>query len=183
MARIQAIDPRQAQGKTKALLDGVQKKLGVTPNLIRTLAVAPAALEGYLGFSQALAGGRLSARLREQIALAVAGANACEYCASAHSAIGKSLGLDEAERTANLEAKSQDVKVTATLQFARHVVAERGWASDEALQRVREAGYGEDEIVEIIANVALNLFTNYFNHIAATEVDFPVVEVNPALAA
>lgn len=183
MIRIQPIDPKDAQGKTKVLLDGVKKKLGVTPNLIRTLAVAPAALEAYLGFGQALAGGHLSARLREQIALTVAGANACQYCASAHTAIGKSLGLDATELAANLEAASRDTKVRAALEFARSVVTERGWVSDEAVQQVRDAGYTDGEIVEIIANVAVNLFTNYFNHIAGTEVDFPVVELGRRQAA
>ena len=183
MARIQPIDPAQAQGKSKVLLDGVQKKLGITPNLIRTLAVAPTALESYLGFSQALAGGRLSARLREQIALAVAGANACEYCASAHTAIGKSLGLEDVELAANLKASSRDAKVQAALKFARAVVAERGLVNDDSLRQIREAGYTDAEIVEIVANVAVNLFTNYVNHVADTEVDFPVIEVNRPLAA
>jgi uncharacterized peroxidase-related enzyme len=183
MARIQPISSDQAQGKAKVLLDGVEKKLGGVPNLIRTLAVAAPALEGYLNFSQALAGGNLNARLREQIAIAVGAANACEYCASAHTAIGKSLGLKETELTANLDASSQDSKVQVALEFARDVVAKRGWVNDQEVQRVRDAGYSESEIVEIIAHVALNLFTNYFNHIAGTEVDFPVVRLDRAKAA
>ena len=69
------------------------------------------------------------------------------------------------------------------MEFARSVVIERGWVNDEALQRVRDAGYSEGEIVEIIANVSLNLLTNYINHVAGTEVDFPVVEVNAKKAA
>lgn len=183
MTRINPVDPKQAQGKAQALLDGVQKKLGMTPNLLRTLAVAPAGLEAYLNFSQALAGGSLSARLREQIALTVAGANSCRYCASAHTAIGRSVGLDDGELATALEADSRDAKVKAALEFARSVVIERGWVNDEALQRVRDAGYSDGEIVEIIANVSLNLLTNYINHVAGTEVDFPVVEVNATKAA
>ena len=183
MSRIRPIDPNQAQGKAKVLLDGIQKKLGATPNLMRALAAAPAALEGYLNFSQALASGSLSARLREQIALTVAAANACQYCASAHTFIGKSLGLDDTELAANLEASSRDPKVKVALEFARSIVFKRGWVDDTEIQRVRDAGYADGAITEIIANVALNLFTNYFNHIAQTEVDFPSVDVGQPKAA
>ena len=181
--RITPVDPNQAQGKTKVLLDTVQKKLGATPNLIRTLAVAPAALEGYLNFSQGLAGGSLTARLREQIALTLAGANTCQYCASAHTFIGKSLGLDDNELAANLEASSSDPKVEAALIFVCSIVSKRGWVDDTEVRRVRDAGYSDGEITEIIANVALNIFTNYFNHIARTELDFPPVDVGQPKAA
>ncbi|MBI1786467.1 MAG: carboxymuconolactone decarboxylase family protein [Acidobacteria bacterium] len=177
MQRITAIDPAEATGKAKQLLDGVQAKLGMTPNLMKTLANAPAALEAYLNFGAALGTGRLDAKLREQIALTVAQANACEYCLSAHSAIGKMVGLKPEEIAASREAHSQDAKREAGLQFARAVVEERGEVADAALARVRAAGYTDGEITEIVANVAVNLFTNYFNHVARTGVDFPRVEV------
>ena len=177
MARINPIDLNQAEGKAKILLDGVQKSLGMAPNLMRTLAHSPAALEAYLGFQKALGGGSLSASLREQIALAVSGANGCDYCAAAHTAVGKILGVDESELTASLRAASRDPKLQAALQFARTIVEKRGWVSDDDLAQVREAGYGDGELAEIIATVAATTFSNYFNHIAETEVDFPSVAV------
>ncbi len=177
MQRIAAMNPAEATGKAKQLLDGVQAKIGMTPNLMKTLAAAPAALEGYLNLNAALGSGGLDAKLREQIALTVAQANACEYCLSAHSAIGKMVGLQAEEIAASREARSADAKREAGLQFAQAIVVERGGVSDDTLARVRAAGYTDGEITEIVANVALNIFTNYFNHVAQTDVDFPRVNI------
>lgn len=175
MTRMTAINPDEATGKAKQLLDGVQQKLGITPNLMRTFANSPAVLKAYLNFSGALGEGLLNAKLREQIALTVAEANSCEYCLSAHTAIGKMVGLNEGDLTTARQAKASDAKTEAALQFAREIVVKRGEVSDADLETVKTAGYGEGEIAEIIAGVALNIFTNYFNHIAQTEVDFPPV--------
>jgi AhpD family alkylhydroperoxidase len=166
MPRLNPIDPAKAEGKAKTLLDGVHKALGMTPNLPRTLGR-----------------GRLGAKLREAIALTVAGANACEYCASAHTAIGKRLGVDAAELARNLEGRSGDPTADAALRFARAIVVKQGWVSDEDLREVREAGYGDGEIAEIVANVALHIFANYFDHVARPEVDFPRVAVARRAAA
>lgn len=177
MARIQPVNHEAAEGKTKELLDAVQAKMGGVPNLLSTLAQGPAALESYLSLSGALAGSTLSAGLREQIALAVAGANNCAYCASAHTFLAKNAGVNEAERETNLRGESADPKTQAALTFARRVVAERGWIDDSALAEVRDAGFADGEVLEIVATVVLNIFTNYVNHIAETEIDFPVVAV------
>lgn len=183
MARITPIDPHVAAGGTKSLLEGVRKALGTVPNLMSTMAHSPATLQAYLGFGQALGGGELGGRLREQIALAVAGANACEYCASAHTQLGKGQGVDERELAANLGAGSSDVRTDAALKFARAVVVKRGFVSDEDVEAVRAAGFGDGEIVEIVGVVAINVFTNYFNHVAQTENDFPRVEVGDLVTA
>ncbi len=180
MPRLNAIDPQEATGKAKELLDGVKAKIGKAPNLIRTFANSPAALEAYLNFSGALGGGVLSAKLREQIALTVADANACEYCLSAHTAIGKMVGLDENELAASRHAGSSDPKTDAALKFAHQLVVKRGELLDSEIAAVRAAGYNDGEITEIIANVALNIFTNYFNHVAQTVVDFPKVNLAAA---
>jgi len=174
MSRMNPVDREQADGKAHELLEAVQQKLGMTPNLMKTMANAPATLDAYLAFSGALAKGTLSAKLREQIALVVGEANACGYCLAAHSTIGGALGLSAEEMRDNRAGTSSDPKTEAALQFAREVVTERGVVSDHALGAVRGAEFSEGEITEIIANVALNLFTNYFNHIAETEIDFPV---------
>jgi uncharacterized peroxidase-related enzyme len=177
MSRIQPIQTAEATGKAKQLLEGVQAKIGMTPNLMKTMAQSPAVLEAYLGFSGTLSGGALSAKLREQIAIAVAQANSCEYCLSAHTTIGKMVGLKPEELSASRHAQASATKDDAALKFAQVLVVNRGLVSDSALQTVRQAGFTEGEITEIVANVALNLFTNYFNHVAQTEVDFPVVKV------
>ncbi|MFQ5984521.1 MAG: carboxymuconolactone decarboxylase family protein [Alphaproteobacteria bacterium] len=182
MPRLNPIDPNQAEGKAKTLLDGVQKALGMTPNLMRTMAASPAVLGAYLGFIQALSGTSLSGKLREVIALTVAGANDCQYCIAAHTALGKMLGVDDAELTKNREGRSGDPKVEAALQFARAIVEERGWVSDEDVARVRDAGYSDGEIVEIVATVGLNIFSNYFDHVAQTDIDFPVVKAGEPAA-
>ena len=178
MQRIPAIDPTQATGKGKQLLDGVQAKLGFTPNLMKTLATAPVTLEAYLNFSVTLGAGVLDAKFREQIALAVAQANSCEYCLSAHSAIGKMVGLKPEEIESSRESRSTDAKRDAGLKFAQLIVVQRGELSDSAVENVRRAGYSDGEITEIVANVAINIFTNYFNHVARTDVDFPNVGVS-----
>ena len=175
MPRIQALNPDTATGSAKVLLDGVQAKLGFTPNLMKTMANSPAVLKAYLGFSSALATGALSDKLREQIALTVAQTNECDYCLAAHSAIGKTVGLNDETINDSRQALSPDSKDAAALQFARKLVTERGWVNDEDLSRLRQVGFGDREISEIVANVAFNLFSNYFNHVAETEVDFPSV--------
>jgi uncharacterized peroxidase-related enzyme len=175
MPRLQAINPETASGKAKKLLDKVQAKLGMTPNILRTMANSPAVLEAYLGFSTALKGGLLPAKLREQIALAVSEANGCEYCLAAHSAVGKMVGLSEEDILDSRHGGSPDSKVEAALRFASQMVEKRGWVSDEDVVRLRSAGYEDAEIAEIVANVALIMFTNYFNHVAETVVDFPPV--------
>lgn len=177
MSRIQPIQNADATGKAKQLLDGVQAKIGMTPNLMKTLAQAPAALEGYLNLSGALATGLLDAKFREQVALAVAQANSCEYCLSAHSTIGKMVGLKAEEVAASRHSQAADPKQDAGLKFAQALVVNRGLVSDSTLETVRKAGFSDGEITEIVAHVALNTLTNYFNHVAQTEVDFPKVSV------
>lgn len=176
MIRITAVNPAEATGKAKDLLTAVQAQLGMTPNLMKTLAHAPAALEAYLSFNSALAHGVLKAKVREQIALAVAQANSCEYCLSAHSALGKMAGLKPDEIDASRESHSADAKTDAGLQFVQAVVVQKGEVSNGVLDKVRAAGYSDAEIIEMVAHVALNIFTNYFNLVAQTEIDFPHVK-------
>jgi uncharacterized peroxidase-related enzyme len=175
MVKLVALNPTQATGKVKDLLAQVQAQLGMVPNMMRTMANSPAMLEGYLSFSNALAGGVLSPQLREQIALTVAEINSCEYCLSAHTTIGKMVGLSDRNLNSGRLSFSDDPKIDVTLKFARAVVVNQGQLTTDYLNRLHQVGYVDAEIVEIIANVILNIFTNYFNHIAETEVDFPKV--------
>jgi uncharacterized peroxidase-related enzyme len=166
------VDPAEVSGKAKELLARVKTKLGITQNMLSTMGVSPAVLEGYLAFSAALAGGALPASLREQLALAVADANGCGYCLAAHSTLGKMVGLTNADVLASRRGTATHSKAAAALEFARAVVGARGHVTDADVKRVREAGYSDAEVAEIVANVALNVFTNYFNLVAGTENDF-----------
>ncbi len=175
MNRIDQIDPATATGKSKQLLDAVQTKLGIIPNMTRVMANAPAALDGYLQFSGALAKGNLTAKVREQIALAVAEINLCGYCLSAHTFIGGKLGLTDVEIADARHANAAMDDTDAILKLARTVVLQRGEISDATLTAARQAGLTNGQIVETIANIALNVFTNYVNRVAGTVVDFPEV--------
>jgi len=177
MPRISTINPAEATGKAKELLDVVQATLGITPNMMRTMAQSPTVLEAYLNLNNALSKGALNAKVREQIALVSAQTNGCSYCASAHTALGKLAGLREEEIVAARQATANDPKTAAALQFAQTLIEKRGSISDSELQSVKDAGFSEGEISEIVANVALNIFTNYFNETAKTEIDFPRVEL------
>ena len=178
MARINAINPEQATGKAQELLTAVKGQMGGVPNIFSTLAQSPASLEAFLNFNGALSQGTLTPALREQIALTVAGKNQCDYCASAHTLLGKGAGVAEEELQQNLAGSSADEKTRAALSFVSAVVENRGGVSDEQVDSVRAAGFNDDEIIEIVAHIAINTFTNYFNRVAQTEIDFPVVNTN-----
>jgi uncharacterized peroxidase-related enzyme len=183
MNRITQVDPTTATGKTRELFEAVQAKLGIVPNVFRVLGNSPAALAGLLNLNRALSEGYLDAKVREQIALAVAETNLCNYCLSAHSAIGCQIGLSDQDVAAARCASSSAGKTDAILKFARSVVVNRGELGDTELQEAREAGLSDGEIVEIVANVAANILTNYLNHVAGTVVDFPEVRTGEIEAA
>lgn len=173
MTILTMIDPAAAEPKAKALLDGVQKKLGVTPNMMKVLATNPTVLGAYLSFGGGLAGGRLGAKLHEQIALAVAEANGCDYCLAAHSLLGAAAGLGSGDILGARAGRASDARAAAALSFARKLVTQRGRVGSDDIAAARAAALTDADIVEIIAAVALNLFTNYLNIAADTDVDFP----------
>ncbi|MDA0660932.1 MAG: carboxymuconolactone decarboxylase family protein [Planctomycetota bacterium] len=176
MSRIHQIAPESATGKAKELLDAVMGKLGLVPNMTRAMANAPAVLDGYLSLSGALGKGAMSARDRERIALAVGQANGCDYCLAAHSTIGKMVGLTADQIQDSRRGTSVEPKSAAIVQFARAVLGKQGRLSDADLADARIAGLDDAAIAEVVANVALNIFTNYFNHVAGTDIDFPKAE-------
>jgi uncharacterized peroxidase-related enzyme len=180
MARLNAIDPATATGKSKQLLDGMQAKLKRVPNLMKVMANSPAVLESYLASSDALAGGVLDAKLRELISVEVAELNSCQYCLSAHTAIGKSVGLHQSEIEAGRDGKSDSPKTAAALQFVRELVNKKGRLANAEIEAVRKAGYNDAEIAELIANTTLNIFTNYFNNTTEVDIDFPKVALRSA---
>jgi uncharacterized peroxidase-related enzyme len=173
MSRLKQLALETASDRTRALLDAVKSKLGLVPNMTRAMASSPAVLDGYLKFSGALSKGSLPARVREQISLAVAQANGCEYCLAAHSAIGKAVGLTPEQVRDSRLGTAVDPRADALIRFAVKVVQSRGRVSDADLDEVREAGFDDGAIAEVVAHVALDTFTNYFNNVAQTDVDFP----------
>ncbi len=178
MQRIKALDPDTTTGKSKELFNAVQSKLGMVPNLMRTMGNSPAVLNGYLSFSGALGESSIGAKLGEQIALTVANANSCEYCNAAHSFIGEKLvGIKSDSIQAAKEGKSTDSKTQAALTFARTLVAKKGHVNASDVDALKEAGFADAAIAEIIAHTAINIFTNYFNNAVSVTVDFPQVEL------
>jgi uncharacterized peroxidase-related enzyme len=175
MSRITIPTLESAPEASKPLLGGVHKKLGVVPNVFRVAALSPAALEGLLGLSGALSK-TLDVRTRERIAIAVAETNGCDYCLSAHTYLGLNLAKITPE-DAGLARKgsSTDAKAGAAVRFAVQVARTRGGVSDADLAAVKQAGFSEAQIVEIVALVAENVFTNYLNRVAQTDIDFPVL--------
>lgn len=180
MARVQIINPQTATGDTKALLDAVQSQLGVTPNFIRVLANSPKALEGFLGLYGAMGGISLDKATQERIALVVAESNACEYCVSAHTAIGRHAGLSAREMALNRAGRSGDTKADAIVAFAKAINDTTGEVSPSDFDAARRAGLGDAEIVEVITVVALNILTNIIGKATQPEIDFPKVPLNNA---
>lgn len=179
MPRINPVNPTTATGETATLLAATKAAFGGTPNLFTTAANSPAALDAMLGLFKSTGRSSLGPKVGEQIAVSVAQVNGCQYCLSAHTAIGKMRGLDEATLTAARNARSSDAKTAAILTLAVAVVETRGKISDTTLATARAAGVTEAELVEVVAHVALNIYTNYLNNVAQTVVDFPQVELEP----
>lgn len=180
MARVAVIDPQTATGEAKQLLDAVQSALGMVPNFVRVLANSPAALSAFLGIHGIANAGLLDPKTRERIALAVAEQNACQYCVSAHTAIGRKAGLDGQEILANRMGYSSDAKAAAALAFARALVAHTGQVNKAEFDAVRAAGHSDGEIIEIITHVAMNIFTNLLGKTTQVDIDFPKVELGKA---
>jgi uncharacterized peroxidase-related enzyme len=165
-----------APAHSRPLLTQVQGLLGVVPNMFRLIGTSPVALEGFLGLLSALGKGELPAQTRGRIALTVAQANGCDYCLAAHTYLGRNLKLDDAEMAANRAGTSADAKADAAVRFAVALVAQRGHVDEAAFNAVKNAGYSDAQIIEIVLHVALNTLTNYVNVALATDVDFPAVE-------
>lgn len=182
MSRIPVPAIEDAPAKSQALLAGVMSRLGTVPNIYRIIANSPAALEAFLGFYSALDKGDVDPLTRERIALAVAEANGSDYCLSAQThRVRKAAMLDDAEITANRSGASNDIKADAAVRFAAKLARERGQVSGADVEAIQRAGYSDAEIVEVIANVAINVFANIINQALKTDIDFPRVGARKAV--
>jgi uncharacterized peroxidase-related enzyme len=180
MPNINPINLSTADAATTKTLNAVKAKLGVIPNMFLTLANTPVALNAYMQLSGVAAEGKLNAKQREQIALAVGEQNACGYCLAAHSVIGGLVGLKPDEIDSARTAQSPNARDAAILELAAAVTRERGNLSAADVAGFKARGLTDADILEVLVNVVLNIFTNYTNHIAATEIDFPKVELKKA---
>jgi uncharacterized peroxidase-related enzyme len=179
MSRLPIIDPTTATGRARELLEAVRANLGIAPNFTRILANSPKALEGFLGLYGATAGFAIDKATRERVALVVAESNGCRYCLSAHTAIGRGAGLANEEMLRNRRGTSTEAKAGAVVAFAKALNDRTGEVTAAEVDTARAAGISDGEIVEIIALVALNVFTNILNKASDVDVDFPRVEPFP----
>ncbi|PQO33815.1 carboxymuconolactone decarboxylase family protein [Blastopirellula marina] len=177
MPRLQPIAIEDTSGHTRELVDAAKKKLGKHLNIIATMANSPAVLESYLGFSGAMGKTKLPAQAREAVSLAIGEKNQCQYCVSAHTTVGKMVGFTEDETVQIRQGVAADPKVQAVIDLAVAIAETKGLISDEDFADAKSAGLSDEEITEVVGLVALNIFTNFFNHVAGTEVDFPKVEL------
>ena len=180
MSRINVVTNETANPEQKALFDAIQSQLGMVPNFLKVFANSPVALKAFLGLYGVAGAGSLDPQTRERIALALAQQNSCEYCLSAHTAIGQQAGLTNAEIAANRAGSSQDAKAAAAVKFARSLVEHKGEVTTAEITEVRNAGYSDADIVEIITHVGMNILTNILGKASRVEIDFPRVELKLA---
>ena len=180
MARIKLVTAESANAEQKALLDAIQSRLGMVPNFLKVFANSPDALKAFLGLHGIANAGPLDPQTRARIALALAQQNSCEYCLSAHSAIGRKAGLTNAEIEANRAGTSQDAKAAVAVKFARSLVEHTGEVTTAELLAMRNAGYSEADIVEVITHVGMNFLTNILGKAGRVDIDFPKVELKLA---
>lgn len=178
MSRINTVTFETANAEQKALLEAIQSQLGMVPNFLKVFANSPAALKAFLGLHGIANDGSLDLQTRERIAVALAQQNSCEYCLSAHSAIGKKAGLSGAEIAANRAGSSQDAKAAVAVKLARSLVEHQGDITTADLLEARNVGYTDADIVEIITHVGMNIMTNILGKASRIEIDFPKVSLN-----
>lgn len=178
MSRINVVNHATANAEQKDLLDAIQAQLGMVPNFLKVFANSPVALRAFLGLHGVANDGSLDPQTRERIALALAQQNTCEYCLSAHTAIGAKAGLNRAEIQANREGSSQDAKAAVAVKLAKSLAEHKGEVSTAEILEARNAGYSDADIVEIITHVGMNILTNILGKASRVEIDFPKVALN-----
>ncbi|MEC3998456.1 carboxymuconolactone decarboxylase family protein [Actinacidiphila sp. DG2A-62] len=175
MPRIPVHTVDSAPAASGDTLRALEKRFGRVLNIHGEMAHSPVVLHTYAAIQGAIAEhGTFDARAREAIALAVGAVDDCSYCQSAHTMSAKAAGFTEEETVAIRRGDSGgDSKLDALVQVAREVAGEVGDASDAAWDKALAEGWTDTELAEVFAHVAVNLYTNYFNHYARTDLDVP----------
>jgi uncharacterized peroxidase-related enzyme len=178
MTNFTLVDPEAATGKAADLLEQVNKSLGLIPNMTKAMANSPALLQSYVALSGAVGRGALPPSVRERLAIATAQLNGCEYCLSAHTYVGTNVAkVDAAELDAARKGESADPRIAALLKLSNEIAENAGEVDESDLKAAREIGITDEEIGELVANLALNVLTNYFNVLARVDNDWPVVSL------
>jgi len=180
MSRITIVDSSNANAEQQALLDAIQGQLGMVPNFLKVFANSPVALRAFLGLHGVAGAGSLDHQTRERIALALAQQNGCEYCVSAHTAIGRKSGLTGDEINAARHGTSEDAQAALAVQFATSLMEKKGDVSAIEIAQLRSAGFTDADIVEIITHVGMNFLTNILGKASKVEIDFPQVDLKLA---
>lgn len=178
MSRINIVLEQHADSEQRELYSAIQSQLGIIPNFLKVFANSPAALKAFLGLHSIAGAGFLDEQTRERIALGLAQKNACQYCVSAHTAIGRKVGLSDSEMEENRKGSSQDSKAAVAVKFAQSLAEKNGEVSTAELLQVRNAGYSDAEIVEVITHVGMNILTNILGKASRVEIDFPKVDLH-----
>jgi uncharacterized peroxidase-related enzyme len=180
MSRINVVTSETANDEQQELFSAIQSQLGTVPNFLKIFANSPAALRAFLGLHAIAGDGVLDDQTKERIALGLAEQNECSYCVSAHTAIGRKAGLSSAEMEANRAGGSQDAKAAEAVKFAKSLAANTGEVTTAELLAIRDAGYSDAEIVEIMTHTGLNILTNIVGKASRVDIDFPIVELKKA---
>jgi uncharacterized peroxidase-related enzyme len=173
MTRLNVVEPDEAEGEVARTYESVRREMGTIPNIFRGMANSPAALRAYLCIDEALEDAALSEAERHIVYLAASQVNECNYCLSAHTLLGKKLGLSEQHLIDVRMGEVGDNKHRALVRFTRSVMENKGSIDDTTLEGFRMAGYGDAHAAEVCAVIAQATFSNYFNHVHETPLDFP----------
>lgn len=176
MARLPVIDPSDATGTAKEAFDGPLSAMPI--NIFKGMANSQAGLPAYLGLAGALGHSSFGDKEKEAIALVVGAFNGCDYCTAAHTMLGTKAGLSEDQTVALRSGSSTgDDKIDALATFTRRILDTKGYIEDADLQSFKGAGYDDASVVDVTVAIALNTYTNFFNHVNDTMVDMPAPPV------
>lgn len=177
MSKIELKNPNDTTGKQAEIFSQIHNTFGVIPNMFKAIGNSEAALESMWTSFGALSKGNLGTKLGEQIAVLVADINRCEYCLAAHTLLGQKAGATPQEMAAAQAGESSEERTQAALHFTKAIIQKKAGISTKDVEDIKKAGFTDGEIAEIMAHVALNIFTNYTNIAFDVPVDFPKVNL------
>jgi uncharacterized peroxidase-related enzyme len=175
MSRLSQLSFNEATGVTADLFASIKKAAGRVPNAYATIGThSPAALQASINGDAILAKSSLEKADVEAIKLAVSELASCDYCVAAHTVVGKMAGLTQTE-TQQIRAgdATGNAKRDALVRFVRHVAGTSGTVPAEVLNAVREAGYSDAQVTDTLFAMSVINFTNLFNRVNDTTLDFP----------